>query len=83
MLIKLKSDFNKKYILNVCYLLILKITGHYGSKVMISKKGSLVSILPSKFDFNRTRGLFGNLNSNPNDEYGPTSNQNEFFDRNK
>jgi hypothetical protein len=50
---------------------------------MISKNGFLVSILPSKFDFNKTRGLFGNLNSNPNDDYGPTNNQNIFFDRNK
>ena len=45
---------------------------------MIAKDGSFFSIFPSKFDFSKINGLFGNYNSNQLDDI--YLNENQYYD---
>jgi hypothetical protein len=42
---------------------------HYGTTVRIAIYGSFFQITPSKLDFNKTSGIFGNYNGDSSDDF--------------
>jgi hypothetical protein len=55
------------------------IFSHYGTAVRIAKQGYFFQITPSKLDFVKVNGVFGNYNSKREDDFGNFKNMTEFF----